>query len=124
MSESHPVEQSVIDAFISVPAATLTDENARRMNEELQSAFAVCIDALDSAVAVEALSPGDNRQRTQVFWAGLHGLQQFRKRDRILPEDLRVESTEAIMLTAFLVGFGAERSEVDAAFAYLTKKEI
>ena len=124
MSESHPVEQSVIDAFISVPAATLTDENALRMNEELQSVFAVCIDALDSAVAVEALSPGDNHQRTQVFWAGLHGLQQFRKRDRILPKALRVESTESILICSLLVGFGAKPSEVESAFEYLTKEQV
>ena len=119
MIESHPVEQSVIDAFISVPAATLTDENALRMNEELQSVFAVCIDALDKAVSLEALLPGDNRQRTQVFWAGLHGLQQFRKRDRILPETLRVKSTEPLLLTSLLIGFGAARPDVEAAFEYL-----
>ena len=122
MVDSHPVEQAVIDAFISVPAATLTDENATRMNEELQSVFAVCIDSLDKAVVAKAISAGDNRQRTQVFWAGLHGLQQFRKRDRILPKALRVESTESILIRSLLVGFGAKHVDVESAFEYLTKE--
>ncbi|MEE2903340.1 MAG: TetR family transcriptional regulator [Myxococcota bacterium] len=124
MVDSHPVEQAVIDAFISVPAVTLTDDNAARMNEELQSVFAVCIDSLDKAVDAKSISAGDNRQRTQVFWAGLHGLQQFRKRDRILPKALRVQSMESILIHSLLVGFGANPTEVESAFEYLTKEKI
>ena len=50
-----------------------------------------------------------------MIWAGLHGLEHFRKRDRILPERLQVKTVEQAMMRSLLLGFGASEEALDAA---------
>jgi AcrR family transcriptional regulator len=118
MNKTHPAEQALVDAFLSSPAPVLSDDSAAAMNRELGGLFRTCSATLEHAVSVKALSPGDSRQRTYVIWAGLHGLEHFRKRDRIQPRALRVSALESVMLKSLLLGFGAKPSEVDRAFDF------
>ena len=121
MATKHPVAQALVDAFLSSPEPMLQDADAVRMNTELQKIFSVCESSLRQATECGALSPGDNRQRVQTIWAGLHGLEQFRKRDRILPEELQVAAIETAMLRSLLLGFGAQASELELAHQQLGK---
>ncbi|MFT7583016.1 MAG: AcrR family transcriptional regulator [Myxococcota bacterium] len=114
-----PAEHRMIDAFLSSPTPTLSDTAALAVAEALHSVEALCAAALDAAVAAGALTPGDSRRRTLLLWAALHGLDHFRKRDRIQPEGLRVGQLERDLFAAMLAGFGAGKDPLQQALAHV-----
>jgi len=122
MASTHPAEQALVDAFLSVPVPILHDAFAKQMNDEIEKIVLVCESVLDHAVAAKAISPGDNRQRSYVLWAGLHGLEHFRKRDRIQPKTLKVRALEPALMQNLLIGIGAKSADVEAALAYTVKR--
>jgi hypothetical protein len=55
-----------------------------------------------------------------VLWAALHGLDHFRKRDRIQPVELRVAALELELYRGLLLGWGADRTAVDDTIGFFT----
>ncbi len=55
-------------------------------------------------------------QRTYVMWSHLHGLDHFRKRDRILPPPFHVNVLFRTGLCALLQGWGASQDNLQEAF--------
>ena len=53
--------------------------------------------------------------RTFVLWAALQGADQFRKRDRVLPEALHSWALADAAIDALLLGWGARPRELAAA---------
>jgi AcrR family transcriptional regulator len=113
-----PAEHRMIDAFLSAPQPILSDTGARAVAEVLSSVEAMCARTLDAAVAAGALSAADSRRRTHLLWAALHGLDHFRKRDRIQPETLRVGQLQRDLFSAMLAGFGAPDIALDLALRH------
>ena len=101
-----PAEHGLIDAFLSAPLPVLTEAQALEVDHHLEPVLTLLDSALEAAVATGALIPGNARQRTYLIWAALHGLDHFRKRDRIQPEALQTEQLFKVMFDTILRGFG------------------
>lgn len=93
-----PETHELILSFLSAPKPLLSDTEALRVNDLILRVLAPCRGWIDEAVAAGELLPGDSMQRVHVLWALVHGLDQFRRRDRILPPGLR---TGVLFDTAF-----------------------
>lgn len=118
-AERDPAHHALLDAFISAPAPTLTDDQARAIDRHLEPVLGECARHLEHAVEVGALGAGDALSRTHVLWAAVHGLDHFRKRDRIQPPALRVASLERTLLRAAFIGWGGAPETVDEALTLL-----
>lgn len=108
-------EHFLLDAFLSEPDPVLRDEDAVAINTQVTAILDRCGRALTGAASVGALTGGDTSVRTHLVWAALHGLLHFEKRDRIQPDHLHAHALVDPLLTSLFVGFGAERSLVEAA---------
>ena len=117
-AESHPARHRLLARFVASPAPVLSDEATRAQDATLQNVLQLGVDRLQNAREVGGLSTGDDRLRMQLLWAGLHGLDQLRKRDRIQPEALRSRSLYRNMLATMLRGFGAPESALERAFLH------
>jgi hypothetical protein len=100
---------------MSEPDPVLRDEDAVAINTQVTAILDRCGRTLTAAATVGALDEGDDSVRTHLVWAALHGLLHFEKRDRIQPEHLHADALVGPLLTSMMVGFGADRSLVDAA---------
>jgi AcrR family transcriptional regulator len=105
--ETHPASHRLLAAFISEPSVILSSEAARSVDATLAGVIAINAESLTAAREAGALSEGDDVQRTYLLWASLHGLGQFRKRDRILPVHLQHAALQKRLLHDILLGFGA-----------------
>ena len=113
-----PAEHRLFDVFLSAPRPVLSDEQARAVDERLSELVGICAEVLDGASAAGALDSGDSMQRTYVLWAALHGLEHFRKRDRILPVPLQVQALERVLMRTMLIGFGATEEALQRAWTH------
>ncbi len=114
-AEEAPTQHALVDAFLSAPAPTLSDDQARAVDSHLGPVLGTCAEALEAAARVGALTDGDSLVRTHVLWAALHGLGHFRKRDRIQPTALRVDALARTLLRTMFVGWGGPPDDVDEA---------
>lgn len=111
----HPSRHLMIHAFMSAPEPFLSEDGAQAGAVVIQQILAhvqeamrvVCDDALPKAVIA---------QRTHVLWATMHGLQHFRKRDRIQPAHLQTDTLCAVSFRSLFVGWGVDGALVDQAF--------
>lgn len=110
-----PVEHRLLHAFIATPSQLLTDEGAKNMEVKLAPLLQGYAGLINDAVACKALQAGDATQRVYVIWAMLHGLDDFRKRDRILPDALRVAALAEAHIATLLKGWGAKAAALDTA---------
>ena len=114
-----PVEHRLMDAFLSSPDQLLSDDEARKVDDDvLNPLIGDYAGLLVAAADCGALAPGDAVVRTHVIWAALHGLDHMRKRDRLMPDHLRVGALVPATLNAFLGGWGASPESLAAAFAF------
>jgi AcrR family transcriptional regulator len=110
-------EHFLLDAFLSEPDPVLRDEDAVAINTQVTAILDRCGRTLSAAADVEAIAAGDESVRTHLVWAALHGLLHFEKRDRVQPEHLHAHVLVDPLLSSLLIGFGAQRSLVEAARA-------
>jgi len=109
--------RGLIDAFLSQPKPFLSITQAQEVNLSLSRVLNLCVQTLDDAVRLKAIRTGDNVQRTHLIWAALHGLGQFRKRDRIQPVNLQAASLKTALYVTFFGGFGAKEDVLEQALA-------
>ena len=107
--------RGLIDEFLSQPKPFLSISQAKEVNLSLARVLDICVRTLDDAVSHGAISAGDNVQRTHLLWAALHGLGQFKKRDRIQPEKLRASALKTALYTTFFTGFGGNAADIKLA---------
>lgn len=110
-----PERHRLIDAVMSDPSPLLDGSELDAVNESLAPMLHGCAAALDAASEASVLTPGDATLRTHLLWAAVHGLDHFRKRDRIQPESLRFSALSFAMLRTLFVGWGAEPGDVEEA---------
>ncbi len=115
----HPGRHRLIDTWVSSPSPLLSDEEASSVNESLAPILAQAVDLLERAVVDKVLYAGDNFARAHVLWAAAHGLDHFRKRDRIQPKNMQVPMLMDETLRCLLVGWGAERAAAQEAIVAL-----
>jgi AcrR family transcriptional regulator len=110
--EEGATREGLIDAFLSQPKPFLSVIQAQEVNRRLSRVLALCVRVLDKAVDAGALEAGDNEQRSHLLWASLHGLGQFKKRDRIQPEKLRAQALKRALYRSVFQGFGASKGDL------------
>lgn len=117
-ADGSPNAHRLVDLFLSAPDAVLSDEDARaiavRVVEPILGRVAFL---LDEAAKAGAIAEGDRAQRTHLAWAFVHGLDHFRKRDRINGENLQVRVLQPMALRTLLAAWGAKAGELDKAEA-------
>lgn len=118
-----PERHQLFDAFLSASEATLPDAAAQEVDAAIRPLIASIAARLDGAAECGALSPGDGVQRTYVVWAAMHGLDHFRKRDRIMPPQLRVTALREQTLLGLFSGWGGDRDRFAEAYAQLASFE-
>jgi len=69
--------------------------------------------ALEDAVRAGALAPGESRDRAVILWAGIQGVIQLRKLGRFGVAGVELERLVPITLETLLLGWGAEREQLD-----------
>lgn len=115
-AERSPRPHRLIDAFLSSPEAVLSDAEASSIAERLVAPilerFAGLLADAENSRAIE---PADRGQRTHLAWAIVHGLDHFRKRDRINPTNLRVAALLPAARRSYLRGLGARPETITAA---------
>ncbi len=111
-----PRPHRLVDAFLSSPEAVLSDAEAASIAERLVAPILEQFAAtLAEAEATGAIDAGDRAQRTHLAWAIVHGLDHFRKRDRINPAALRVEALLPAARHSYLRGLGASAETIGLA---------
>jgi AcrR family transcriptional regulator len=118
-----PERHRLFDAFLSASEAVLPDSAAQEVDAAIRPLIASIAARLDGAADCGALGPGDGVQRTYVVWAAMHGLDHFRKRDRIMPVQLRVAMLREQTLLALFSGWGGDRDRFAEAHAQLATFE-
>lgn len=122
-AEESPRPHRLVDAFLSSPEAVLSDLEAAGIAERLIApVLGVFAGILAEAELARAIDPGDHSQRTHLAWAIVHGLDHFRKRDRINPPHLRVASLLPIARRSYLRGLGASGEAIAHAEALLSSE--
>ncbi len=105
---THPEEHRLIVEFLSLARPILSDEEARRVNTSIRALTDTCTTWLDEAVAEGRLQPGDSTQRVHIAWALVHGLDHFRRRDRIQPASLKTSALLEAAFDALLRGWSTD----------------
>ncbi|NCG20724.1 MAG: TetR family transcriptional regulator [Rhodobacterales bacterium] len=114
-AETHPAMHHLIDAGLSDPRRLLSDEQALVVQATLDPVLEAVAACLSDAVVESLLSPGDVRVRTYILWAGIHGLDHFRKRDERLAPGVRSGPLVTALLRSLLLGWGATVTNVQRA---------
>lgn len=117
-ADGSPQPHRLVDLFLSTPDAVLSDEDARAVGQRVIMPILEIVGGLLAlAVQVGALAPGHVEQRTHLAWAFVHGLDHFRKRDRLNGEHLQVQVLLPLAVRTLLAGFGAQTADLDQAEA-------
>ena len=114
-----PEEHRLLDVFLTSPEPVFSDETAKSGESAIQPLVKLVADEIDAAASDGTLEHGDSAQRTHVLWAALHGLDHFRKRDRLLPQSLRIGQLVPATLVALARGWGATPAKANRAAALL-----
>lgn len=115
-ADASPQPHRLVDLFLSMPDAVLSDEDAKAVGQRVVAPILEIVGGLlAQAVGVGALQPGHVEQRTHLAWAFVHGLDHFRKRDRLNGEHLQVQILLPLAMRTLLGGFGAQAADLDAA---------
>ncbi len=105
-ARAHPAPHELILKFLSAPRPVLTDEDARDINRHILGILEPCAEWIRALTEAGSLTPGDPLQRVHALWAFVHGMDHFRRRDRILPESLQTEVLFEVGFSALLSGWG------------------
>lgn len=132
-----PTRHRLMDMMISTPDPVLDDDEAREVGMTLMKILfqgtEILIEAEQSGAfrSSPALFSGTKPdtslsaedeikqrawQRAHILWSHLHGLDHFRKRDRIQAPHLQVESLFQAGLRTLFLGWGAQPEALEQAF--------
>jgi AcrR family transcriptional regulator len=111
-----PRSHRLVDTFLSFPEVILSDAEALSINQRLVAPILESYKRLLSeATAAGVLEPGDDLQRTHLAWACVHGLDHFRKRDRLNPPQLQLKVLLPLARGGLLRAFGAKPADIALA---------
>lgn len=115
-AREHPHRFGLIAAVLATPRLVIEDETQAR------GSIAVTLGALapigrcfQRAAELGQLSVGDPRERTLLFFAGLHGVLSLRKQAERAPDQLDLEQLYGAMLATLFAGFGHTPSPRETA---------
>jgi AcrR family transcriptional regulator len=110
-----PVQHGLMTQLLAVPEPLLDDREVMEVEVQLLPILDRSTALFDAAVQTRALGPGDPRLRTYVLWVAIHGADQLRKRDRLLPPSLHAAVVRDAAVDGLLTGWGAKPAVLAAA---------
>ena len=122
LNDAHraPARHNLMRMMMSQPTALLSDEEALKVEESVSPVIDSMNRLMEEAERSGALAPGDPSSRTYLAWAALHGLDYFRRRDRIVTqESIKFRSLSLAMIRTLLLGWGAPEQPLEDAFTLL-----
>lgn len=113
LAKRRPSEFGLISTLIGDPREFLATDAAAPLVPILIRLQLTLASALEDAVQAGALAAGESRDRAVILWAGLQGVIQLRKLGRFGVAGVELERLVPITLETLLLGWGAEREQLD-----------
>jgi AcrR family transcriptional regulator len=113
LAKRRPSEFGLISTLIGDPREFLKTDAAAPLVPMLIRLQLTLASALEDAVRAGALAPGESRDRAVILWAGVQGVIQLRKLGRFGVAGVELERLVPITLETLLLGWGAEREQLD-----------
>ncbi len=113
--EKYAGQHRLLDLLLSSPESLFDEESAPRVEAALVPILARTGQHLAAAAEAGALTAGDAALRTHALWAALHGVDHFRKRDRMQPRSLHADKIARLLCDSLLCGWGAEPAAIARA---------
>lgn len=106
-ARQHPHRFGLIAAVLATPQLVIEDEtHAMRSIAVTLAALAPIGGCFERAATLGLLAPGDPRERTLLFFAGLHGVLSLRKQAERAPDQLDLDHLYRAMLATLFAGLG------------------
>ena len=109
-----PAEYGLISTMIGDPREFLATEEAAPLVPALIRMQLLLATVIGDASKAGALAPGDARERSVILWAAMQGVLQLRKLGRFGVAGMELDRLVPIALQTLLLGWGADRSRLDA----------
>lgn len=113
LAKRRPAEFGLISTLIGDPREFLKTDAAAPLVPMLIRLQLTLASALEDAVRAGVLAPGESRDRAVILWAGVQGVIQLRKLGRFGVAGVELERLVPITLETLLLGWGAEREQLD-----------
>ncbi len=113
LAKRRQAEFGLISTLIGDPREFLRTDAAAPLVPMLIRLQLTLASALEDAVRAGALAPGESRDRAVILWAGIQGVIQLRKLGRFGVAGVELERLVPITLETLLLGWGAEREQLD-----------
>ncbi|MFU8803466.1 MAG: TetR/AcrR family transcriptional regulator [Bradymonadaceae bacterium] len=110
-----PERFRLIARFVSGPDPRLDTEAAKSAMEPTSRLLGHLARVIEEGQRLEQLSPGSPLDRAIIAWSSLQGMADRRKLTRLQPEVFDTKRLTRELLRSFLLGWGAQAEDIDAA---------
>lgn len=107
-ARAEPEHHALLDAWLSDPKPSLSDEAARDVDEAVRPVLATVAQAFEDAVEQGLMRPGDTSVRAYALWAAVHGAGHMRKRERLGAP--RADALRECLVDGLLAGWADPRA--------------
>jgi AcrR family transcriptional regulator len=123
-AREYPSEFGLIAKSLGDQHYLIEDSEARRIFTVSAADFRSLAAPIAEAADKGYLRSGDAVERALILWAGLHGLAQLRKLNRLAPALFRVDQLIRQFVETLLAGWGADRKALAAAYDVIVKRKL
>lgn len=113
---NHRGQFALVALSLSHPRQLIDDATGAQHFAQVLQMLQGIVARFEAAVAAGALSKGDSIRRMLVFWSSIMGVMQVGKLRRLSPEFIDTRILVRNVITALLVGWGADAGAVETAF--------
>ncbi len=113
-----PSRHRLIDAIMSSPQPLLPDEDALDAAKIIGKILEPIEESLGELLQLDR-EDILCKQKSFILWATVHGLDHFRKRDRILPEALHAQTLFHVSMRTLGIGWGLHGELIEGALSML-----
>lgn len=123
-ARDYPSEFGLIAKSLGDQHYLIEDNDARRIFTVSAADFCSLAAPIAAAADKGHLTRGNAVERALILWAGLHGLAQLRKLNRLAPNLFRVDRLIREYVETLLAGWGADRKALAAAYDLIVKRKL
>jgi AcrR family transcriptional regulator len=123
-ARDYPSEFGLIAKSLGDQHYLIEDSDARRIFTVSAADFRDLAAPIAEAAEAGFLAPGNAVERALILWAGLHGLAQLRKLNRLTPDLFRVETLIRHLVETLLAGWGADGAAAAEAYDLIGRHDL
>lgn len=124
VAEREPARYRLFALMLADPRVLVDDREGARVLETAAPVLSHVAMLFSAAVAAGALSPGESLPRGVLFWAGLQGVMQLGKLDRLAPGLFAPAHRMPAMAVTLLAGWGADAQKLSRAERWVRETRI